>query len=251
MLTLIWSFRNRIDVLKQSIETAHNCCPSSVDFCLVDAASNDECIRELRTFVNNIPNRNIRVCESAYRTTLPQAWNLGIMLSNTRYVAFASSDVLFSNKNWYTQLTDSFTKNYEYILIENHAVFGLDKNCISRLGWFDERYKNGPHFDTDYMIRASENNIKFGVLPNNSYSHGDSDEVSIERSSCEVENRLPMNTLDNEKHFKAKWSSNWPGWEDHLNEVHKPHPPTHISQVSRLLPEINPYPLYENINFRS
>ena len=60
-----------------------------------------------------------------------------------------------------------------------------------------------------------------------------------------------MNTLDNEKHFKAKWSSNWPGWKDHLNEVHKPHPPTHISQVSRLLPEINPYPLYENINFRS
>ena len=59
MLTLIWSFRNRIDILKQSIETAHTCCPVSVDFCLIDAASSDESIRELRTFVNSIPDRNI------------------------------------------------------------------------------------------------------------------------------------------------------------------------------------------------
>ena len=100
MLTLIWSFRNRIDILKQSIETAHTCSPISVNFCLVDAASTDETIKELREFVNKIEGRKIRICESVYRTTLPQAWNLGIMLSNTRYVAFASSDVLFLNKNF-------------------------------------------------------------------------------------------------------------------------------------------------------
>ena len=226
------------------MQTADQHCPKSVNFCLVDAASDDTVIRQLREFTNTIPDRTIRVCESAYKTTLPEAWNLGLMLSRTRYVAFASSDVLFYNHKWHQQLNDNFKRGYEYILIENHAVFGLDKQCLSRLGWFDEQFKNGPHFDVDYMLRASEKEIKFMMLPNTSYHHGDTDEVAIERSSTGIPDRLPMNMLDNEQHFKRKWQTSWPGWKGHLNAIHKPHPPTSIGEVTRQQDEIDPHPLY-------
>lgn len=48
--TVVWSFRNRIDVLIKSIETADKYFPKEVNFCLVDAASSDETIKKLRNF---------------------------------------------------------------------------------------------------------------------------------------------------------------------------------------------------------
>ena len=78
----------------------------------------------------------------------------------------------------------------------------------------------------------------------NYYTHSDTDEETIQRTTTEVIDRLPMNDLFNEKYFMSKWSSEWPGWENYLNQVHKPHPPTHINQVKRIKKEIDPHPLY-------
>ena len=55
-VTIVWSFRNRIDVLKKSILSADKTTPKNVNFCLVDAASTDETIKELRDFCNKIDN---------------------------------------------------------------------------------------------------------------------------------------------------------------------------------------------------
>ena len=74
--TLAWSFRNRKEILFRSIETADKTCPKSVDFCLVDAASDDSTIRSLREFCNKISDRTIRICEATYRSSLTEAWNL-------------------------------------------------------------------------------------------------------------------------------------------------------------------------------
>jgi glycosyltransferase involved in cell wall biosynthesis len=241
-VTIVWSFRNRIDVLKKSILSADKTTPKNVNFCLVDAASTDETIKELRDFCNKIDNRIIRICESAYRTSLSEAWNLGMMLSDSRYVIFSSSDVEFISDAWFKVITST---NSEYVLLENHAVFLIDKLSIPSLGWFDEGFLSGPHFDVDYMIRASENNIRFSIIQNlGYYLHGDTEEETISRTTSEVEDRLPMNTLENEEYFMSKWQSGWPGWRNHLNSVHKPHPPTHITQVQRKVSEIDPHPLY-------
>lgn len=240
--TIIWSFRNRIDVLKKSILSADKTTPKDVNFCLVDASSSDETIKELRIFCNEINDRKIRICESLYRSSLSEAWNIGMMLSDTRYVIFSSSDVEFLNEGWYQTITST---NSEYALLENHAVFLIDKYSIPKLGWFDEEFVSGPHFDVDYMIRASENGIRFSILPNlGYYSHGDTEEETISRTTSDVNDRLPMNTLENEEYFMKKWESGWPGWKDYLNSVHKPHPPTHISQVRRQKKEIDPHPMY-------
>jgi glycosyltransferase involved in cell wall biosynthesis len=243
--TIIWSFRNRFNVLKNSIESADKTTPKRVAFCLVDAASNDETIKNLRSFCNTIEGRIIRICESSYRSSLSEAWNLGMMLTNNRYVIFSSSDVEFLKPEWFIEL-DKYRKanSAEYVLIENHAVFLLDKAIVPKIGWFDEEFAAGPHFDCDYMIRASEGGVRVHGISNlGYYKHPDFDDAVL-RSTTEVKDRLPMHDLKNEEYFKIKWLSGWPGWKDYMNQVHKPHPPTHINQVKRTKPEIDPHPIY-------
>lgn len=248
--TLIWSFRNRFEVFKSSIISAHQYFPIEVNFCLVDAASNDETIRQIRELANSIPDRKIRICESAYRSSLSEAWNLGMMLSETRYVIFASSDVLFLSPILFHHIAVSHHKSKsKYILVENHAVFLLDKQIIPKAGWFDESFVPGPHFDCDYMIKASEAKENIIIIPNEIngkplYTHGDTIEESIQRTSSEVKDRLPMHDFTNDTVFKEKWLTNWPGWAPYAYEAYKPHPPTHINQVKRLKPEIDPHPFY-------
>jgi hypothetical protein len=246
--TVAWSFRNRLDILIDSIKTADNTCPKEVDFCLVDAASSTETITKLREFCNTISNRVVRICESSYRTSLSEAWNLAFMLTENRYVIFASSDVHFIKEGWYNDFVKAMCEQQmEYVLMENHSVFCIDKKAIPKMGWFDEHFIAGPHFDVDYMIRASENGVKFNGIGNNGYySHFDEPETTKQRLSSDVKDRLPMNDLTNERLFKEKWLSGWSGWEQAIKsgQVHLPHPPTHISQVRRMKPEIDYHPIY-------
>ncbi len=238
-ITLVWSFRNRLEIFKKSLQSAHKFCPSFINFCLVDAASEEQTIRDLRTFCNGLDGRKIRICESAYRTTVSEAWNLGIMLSETRYVIFVSSDVEFLDNTWLKNLQKMIAAGYEYVLVENHAVFMIDKKALPQIGWFDERFALGPHFDTDYMIRASEEKIRFIILPNNkSYLHGDTPDITKARKKGEIKDRLPFHDVTNEVLFKQKWKTTWPGWESMI------HPPTHIRQVERLSEELDPHPFY-------
>jgi len=137
----------------------------------------------------------------------------------------------------------------QYVLLGNHAVFCIDKAIIPSIGWWDEEYKAGPHFDPDYMIRASEMGIQCVDVGNPGlYIHGDEgdDKVAKERSQQDVKDRLPMHELHNEEYFKSKWDSSWVGWKQAILEglAHKPHPPTHISQVVRKKPETDPHPIY-------
>ena len=74
--TIVWSFRNRIDVLIESIRSADENFQKEVNFCLVDAASSEETIKKLRLFLNTIEDRVVRVCESAFRTNFASHCNL-------------------------------------------------------------------------------------------------------------------------------------------------------------------------------
>lgn len=249
-VTIVWSFRNRINLLKRSIKSADETTPKDVNFCLVDADSNEETIRELRDFCNTIPDRKIRICESSYRTTLSEAWNLGIMLSSTNYIVFASSDIHFLNNTWFDIIKTGIQNKARYLLLENHSVFLINKDIVPVMGWFDEGFGLGPHFDVDFMIRASEKGIVINNYPSyGSYSHNSSEEESsafhndvdvTNRVANQIEDRLPMNDLFNEVVFKNKWESSWPGWTPNST----PHPPTHITQVRRKTQEVDPHPSY-------
>ena len=246
--TVAWSFRNRKDILFNSIRTAHETCPLEVDFQLVDAASDEDTIRSLREFCNTLKDRKIRICESSYRSSLAEAWNLCMMLTENRFVIFASSDVLFEKSGWFDLLRTA-SESSPYVLMNNHAVFCLDKKSLPKMGWFDENFKAGPHFDPDLMIRASEAGLPVGNVGNSGYFiHGDEEdaEVAKKRHKTEVKDRLPMNGIYNEDYFKEKWDSSWPGWQEAIKEgrTDLPHPPTHISQVRRLKVEVDPHPGY-------
>ena len=243
--TLIWSIKNRPDEVIKYIKTADNTASPTTKFLIVDAASESENLARIKYAISKI-ERPIKIIESYKCMSLPQAWNLGIMLSDTEHVIFASSDVVFTKSGWNESLNNAL-KAMPYVLIDNHSVFGLDvKTMISKVGWFDENFKSGPHFDPDYMIRASEAGLQIGSIVNFYYTHGDDDSTKLERLTSEVKDRLPMNDFSNEEYFMKKWGSGWPGWKQAIanKELHMPHPPTHISQVTRKIPEVNFHPSY-------
>jgi hypothetical protein len=135
--TLVWSFRKRLDVLTNSICSADRTCPKEIDFCLIDANSNEETIRRLRIFCNSVESRVVRVCESTYRSSLAGAWNLGMMLTDNRHVIFTSSDVLFLKAGCFETFVNHIDcNNSRYILMPNHALFYFDKKAIPEMGWF-------------------------------------------------------------------------------------------------------------------
>jgi glycosyltransferase involved in cell wall biosynthesis len=241
---IVWSFRNRYDILERSIVTANQTCPNDVSFYLVDAGSDDYTIKSLRELTSGL-DRPVRACETPYRTTVSEAWNLGIMLSNVRFVIFVSSDVEFITEGWFEQLKYRADIGQQYVLIENHAVFMIDTHIVSKMGWVDEGYRLGPHFDTDFMIRAGEADIPVtGIVNTGFYLHGhddkdiESERVKISDDDDRVKDRLPMNDKFNEDYFKQKWESDWTGWDNYV------HPPNHISQVRRLKEEVDPHPFY-------
>lgn len=243
-VTLVWSFRNRLEVFKNSILTADKHFPKGIKFCLVDAASSDNTIRELRELANSITDRQIRICESAYRSTLSEAWNLGIMLTDTKFVIFASSDVDFHSPDIFRLFKEAEEKSKsKYILLENHAVFMLNKKIIKSVGWFDEAFVTGPCFDCDYMIRASEAGETIMLIDNNNlYTHCDTTEITKQRMISDVEDRLPMHDRTNDYIFKDKWHTSWEGWHNYPKVVS--HPPTNIRYVVRKRKEIDPHPMY-------
>ncbi len=253
-ITIIWSFRNRFNLLKRSIGSADKTTPKEVNFCLIDADSDEETIKQLREYCNTIIDRKIRICESSYRTTLSEAWNLGMMLSPTKYVVFASSDIHFLNDSWFDLIRRGINNNSKYLLLENHSVFMLNKEIIPKMGWFDESFGLGPHFDVDFMIRASENGIPVDIYQaHGTYSHNSSEEETnvihndldvTNRVANEIKDRLPMNNIFNEIVFKEKWESSWIGWTNNST----PHPPTNINQVKRKIIEIDPHPFYTKKN---
>jgi len=243
--TLIWSFRNRFDVFKTSVQTADEFTPKDVDFCLVDAASDEETIKKLRSYCNTITDRKVRICESAYRSSLSEAWNLGMMLTDNRYAIFASSDVVFKSGKWFEELkAHQEQSGSQYILVNNHAIFLIDKKIIPKLGWMDEEFAIGPHFDSDYLLRAREVGInQTWISSNGHWVHvGDHASECKQRASSEVNDRLPMNNLENEMYWKTKWESSWPGWN--LGTPQRQDPPLNPNEVKRLKPEIDPHPIY-------
>lgn len=244
MFTLVWSFRNRLPQIAYSLRSANALTPPDVPFILVDGNSDLDVVKNLGPLCLS-GDRNIRPVFTNYRTTLWEAWNAGIMYSDTPYIIFASSDVLFTGAGWITPLRHYAELDHSYILLENHSVFAVSRKLVKSIGWFDEGFSHGGHADCDYMIRASEAEVPITVAPNIGYKHGDTPEETAARINGEVKDRLPFNDKTNEIYFKRKWKSDWPGWPDHIEPGQNlPHPPTHISQVTRQFEETDWHPGY-------
>lgn len=235
---IVWSFKDRPSVFERSIRTASRWCPDAVRFLCVDGGSSILTLQHVRAVGSTIP-QDLRVVEG-WGTTLPQAWNLGLYLSATSVVVFASADVEFLRGGWLQELVEACTPTQPYVLLQNHAVFALHRQtAVREWGWFDEQFGNGPHFDCDYMIRADEAGFRAKSLTNKGYyKHGDTLDERRARLRGPQPGRLPMHTTENEDTFKRKWQTSWAGWTPN----HTPHPPTRIGSVKRLRPEVDCHP---------
>ncbi len=244
--TLFTMFRNSIDNVIRYIQNADLTCPKEVDFLLVDASSEDSSIRKLRDVCNAIEGRIIRVCESSYRTTGTEACNLGLMLSPNRYIIMSASDVVFTKPGWFDVVRYLFKeKGAEFAITPSGGITALDKKIIARVGWFDEHYGNGAHVDCDFIIRVTEQGINITSMPITGYFEHEGNQE--ERRKQDLPDRMPIRDFTNERWFKEKWETTWPGWEDILAndlDVPLPHPPIYIHQVKRKIQEIDPHPIF-------
>ena len=247
--TLGCSYKNRVSQLETMVKTADMYLPTDVNFLLIDGGSSYENILRLRkTISEDIGfDREVRFLDSS-KNSLVQGWNYGLIHSDTRYVIYTSSDVVFHTNGIVDYFQSKIKEGYEYILAGNHAVFCLDKAAIPKMGMWCEEYRNGPHFDTHQLIKASEGNVKIDFGTNNWHNHGDTSEESRLRLKTDQKDRLPMNDFHNEKVFKSIWETDWLGWEEYVknnpNFTNLPHPPISINQVKRNFPEICPYPYF-------
>lgn len=235
--TLFWSWKNRVETFQQSIYTAHFYLAKEVPFLLVDGGSKFENLKEMRRFVDLL-DRDIRVVETN-GNTLYEAWNIALATINTRYGICSSSDTEFIAHGLIDSFRSAIDEGYQYCLVDNHGVFMIDRAIIPKVGLYCQGFSNSAHGDCDYLIRITEAGVKWRCINNVFYKHEDTPETTIARTTSAVPDRLPMQTFENEDWFKKKWSTSWPGWRNYVNQVRKPHPPISISEVTRLLPEVN------------
>lgn len=86
-------------------------------------------------------------------------------LANTIIASAEHDNVIFINykarprKEHIYKTLDLLSKGYGFVGLYRFGFFGINKNLIKKIGFFDERYVGGEYADDDIIIRLLEHNI--------------------------------------------------------------------------------------------
>lgn len=83
-----------------------------------------------------------------------------ICLSKAEHVVLCSYKVRPTESDIY-QMINYFKQGYEFIELYRFACFGLTKELIRHIGFFDERFLGGGFEDSDFTLRMMESQIPF------------------------------------------------------------------------------------------
>lgn len=61
------------------------------------------------------------------------------------------------------KILDLLEKGYGFVGLYRFGFFGINKNLIKKIGFFDERYIGGEYEDCDFMRRFVEHNIAYYI----------------------------------------------------------------------------------------
>lgn len=89
---------------------------------------------------------------------ITNAWNEGIIISNTDWVLLTCDDMIF-DKDWFEVLNDILKEkpHLEQIHLNAWNAIAIHKKTIVRMGWWDERYRYYPSMeDDDWYLRTVE-----------------------------------------------------------------------------------------------
>lgn len=86
-------------------------------------------------------------------------------LVNSAIVSAENDNIILINykarpqKEHIFKILELLDKGYGYVGLYRFGFFGINKNLIKKIGFFDERYVGGEYEDCDFVRRHLENNI--------------------------------------------------------------------------------------------
>lgn len=94
------------------------------------------------------------------KSSLTELWNLSIILAPTDWVLICNDDIEFKD-GWLEYLEETINSGkFLGIHLLNYGAMCFHKSMILRVGWFDERFRNGGYEDNDYQLRIDEAGIR-------------------------------------------------------------------------------------------
>jgi len=155
-LTVVFYTRNRVDfLLNYSLKTLNET-DGEFDVLILE----DDSEQKLRIHDTSWLRRPISICEIPAKSSCAHLWNMGMVLSKTRYTMLCNDDILFTS-GWAKEVNGYIGSGYEYILLYQHGAFILDKRMVAKnLLYADERFGFGSHEDCDLFLRGINCNAK-------------------------------------------------------------------------------------------
>lgn len=166
----------------------------------------------------NHPTQEIVIVDNSPDATCPQvddartikmhrnggvswAWNTIIKaVPKAPWWLIANSDIAFGPKDLAT-LEAKMTEGHPLVMLESFAAFGISRECIKKVGWFDENFVPAYCEDNDYIYRARLKGIKPVFLPSGKKHFGS---ATLKSSTWAAENNN-RTYEENVAFYKAKW----------------------------------------------
>ena len=107
--------------------------------------------------VKDYPIQGARTIHFPHNPSLTRAWNTAIGMSETDWTLLSNDDVFF-DYGWF----EEFLNHHESGTLWHGAsnCFLIHRDCIRRVGWFDENFLGMYYEDLDYLRRMNEAGIK-------------------------------------------------------------------------------------------
>lgn len=166
------------------------------DFTIVIPSSNRNMQEEVyqhivSQFKEGCHNRVLKLDGSNY-PSFSKLVNDSILLSKTEIVIICS-DRCKPSTDHINKVLNLLDEGYGFVGLHRFAFFGLTKNLVKKIGFFDENYIGGNFEDCDYIRRIREADIAYYEKEEVPYRFGAS--------------RWPLNVSfqKNKKYFESKW----------------------------------------------
>ncbi|MBN1898522.1 MAG: glycosyltransferase [Spirochaetes bacterium] len=230
-VTIVVPTYNQIRFTRQCLRSLFQCTKVNFELVLIDNGSRDDTPLYLKQLKKK--HKNIRLILNRTNQGVARAWNRGITIARSDFVAVLNNDIVVT-QGWLTFLLKfSIEKGYLFVgpayregkLDYDLTVYAdkfvkrnrkrerkntytgfamlFDKSIFKQTGYFSTEYRIGTYEDADFIMRLKQKNIPYSTTGSSFIHHYKSQTQQIirQREGNEYE-------LENRKKFYKKWHVN-------------------------------------------
>jgi GT2 family glycosyltransferase len=124
---VIVNFNGR-DLLRQCLSTLLDTDYPNFDVVVVDNASTDGSIREIKNYLGS--DSRVKIVKSRENVGHSEGCNIGARMTDGRYIVFLDSDIEFDSKDWLSELVKVMENDDSVGLAQAKIVLSEDKRCL-------------------------------------------------------------------------------------------------------------------------